>query len=133
MVKDACGYLETRGDAINTSIYLHRIITECEQGLSVDHINRNPSDNRKENLRICSHMENMHNRKLNKNNKSGVAGVFKLNKKWSSKISVNYNNINLGRFNTFEEAVTARLLFELEFFGIQFAPQRNLFEEYGIK
>lgn len=78
-------------------------------------------------------MENMHNRKLNKNNKSGVAGVFKLNKKWSSKISVNYNNINLGRFNTFEEAVTARLLFELEFFGIQFAPQRNLFEEYGIK
>ena len=43
--------------------YLHRRITGAPKGLEVDHINRNPLDNRKSNLRVCTHAENMKNRR----------------------------------------------------------------------
>lgn len=41
------------------SEYLHRFIMGCApgDGLDVDHKNHNPLDNRKENLRICTHAE----------------------------------------------------------------------------
>jgi hypothetical protein len=41
----------------------------------VDHINRDKSDNRWENLRVVSQSENAKNRTINKNNKTGVSGV----------------------------------------------------------
>ena len=41
----------TKKDRRNT-VGLHRYIMKCPKGLQVDHINRNPLDNRKSNLRI---------------------------------------------------------------------------------
>lgn len=38
--------------------YLHRLIIGAEKGQVVDHINHNTLDNRKDNLKICTHSEN---------------------------------------------------------------------------
>lgn len=40
------------------TVYLHRIIMDAPPGIEVDHINRNPLDNRRENLRLCTHQQN---------------------------------------------------------------------------
>ena len=51
------------------SIYMHREILNCPIGLEVDHINGDPLDNQRNNLRTCTHLENSRNRKISKNNK----------------------------------------------------------------
>lgn len=43
-------------------IYLHRFILKYDGDLDIDHINGDRLDNRKENLRIISHIENTWNR-----------------------------------------------------------------------
>ena len=102
-------------------------------GKNYDHINRNPMDNRKLNLRFATHSENMKNRKRFKNNTSGITGVyFHKNKfKWEARISNNGKVTCLGSFNNKDEAIRARLKAELEYYG-EFAPQRHLFEQYNI-
>lgn len=54
---------------------LHRILTDCPKGLVVDHINRNPLDNRRCNLRVCTQQVNNNNRKVRCTNKVGVTGI----------------------------------------------------------
>src|SRR6266481_2348808 len=44
-----------------TLIYMHRLITACEQGMDVDHINHHTLDNRRSNLRKGSHSYNLAN------------------------------------------------------------------------
>lgn len=79
--------------------YLHKIIMDCPQGYQVDHINGNRLDNRKKNLRICTHQQNQFNKPKRKN--TGVSkykGVFKhyLRKKkrymWGARITVSGKN-----------------------------------------
>lgn len=45
----------------NVSIKLHRYLTNCPDNMVVDHINHNTLDNRQENLKICSILENAQN------------------------------------------------------------------------
>lgn len=102
-------------------------------GKYFDHINRNPLDNRKKNLRPATSQKNMQNRSKHKNNTSGVIGVNwrKDRNKWRSFISINEKQISLGLFVKKEDAIKARLEAEIKYFG-EFAPQRHLFQEYGI-
>lgn len=54
---------------------LHRMLLNPCQGMVIDHINGNPSDCRKANLRISSQKQNSYNTRLSKNNRTGYKGV----------------------------------------------------------
>lgn len=118
--------------------YLHQFILlqngiKVPKGYEVDHINRNPFDNRKCNLRVVTHQENMMNQSVMSSNKSGVTGVrYKPQSgKWCSTLTYNKNRMFLGYFCDKDEAIMARLKAEKKFYG-DFAPQKHLFERYGI-
>ena len=98
-----------------------------------DHKDKNPMNNRKCNLRPATHGENMQNKSVYKNNKSGFTGVsWDTNKcQWYVQIQYNKKRINLGCFDNKEDAIRARLEAENKYFG-EFAPQKHLFEQYGI-
>lgn len=72
----------------------------------IDHINRNPSDNRICNLREASDKENAQNRSLPKNNTSGYLGVTwnRQAKAWQAQIIVDGKYKNLGLFDSKEMA-----------------------------
>ena len=96
-----------------TQYYAHRLAWALQNGAwpinDIDHINENKSDNRILNLRIASRSENMFNRGRNKNNTSGVKGVSfcKATNKWRAQITVDRKGVNIGRFDTQEEAANA--------------------------
>lgn len=99
-------------------IRMHRLITNCPDGYVVDHINGNPLDNRRINLRICSAKNNSRNKGIGKNNSTGVLGVSQLpDGRWRARIMVNRKEISLGRFDSFEEALQARREAERKHFG----------------
>lgn len=74
----------------------------------IDHINRDPSDNRIDNLRKATHQQNMVNSKTRVDNKTGVKGVFKLDHRYLAYINRFGKRHRLGLFNTLEEATAAR-------------------------
>lgn len=89
---------------------LHRAILGVADGTLVDHINGDKLDNRKANLRACTHEENMRNRKRHKNNRSGFKGVYKDGRVlcgWRAQIRVNKRKLTLGVFPTPEVAHAA--------------------------
>ena len=100
-------------------ILLHRLITGVEDGMIVDHINHDPSDNRKCNLRCVNRSQNGRNKKLRSDSTSGCAGVCyrKDNGKWRVSITVNGRRKNLGQYDSFEEAVAVRKAAEEQYFG----------------
>ena len=103
-------------------------------GKYYDHENRNPLDNRKCNLRPASKNENGQNHKLFNTNTSGFSGVnfVKRTGQWCARIMVNNKRKHLGYFINKYDAVVARLQAELQYYGMEFAPQRHLFDEYNI-
>lgn len=77
----------------------------------MDHINHNTLDNRRSNLRVCSHTENMWNRRASRNKKhKGVdyrADARCAGKNWVARITRNHKRVFLGYFRTEQEAATA--------------------------
>ena len=89
-----------------------------QNGRELDHINGAKDDNRIENLRLITHSENSVNTRRKRNNTSGHAGVFwnKQINKWVASIRVHPKRINLGNFDTKEEAVAARKTAEEKYY-----------------
>lgn len=95
---------------------LHRYLLNPESKDFVDHIDGDPANNRRSNLRICSAKENSRNCSK-KSDRSIVAGVTFHKGKYRARIMVNRKEIALGYFATQEEAVEARLDDEKKYFG----------------
>lgn len=106
---DACANERDKNHEKRKYINMARYIMKTPKNLTIDHINRNTLDNRKSNLRnvpICIN-------NLNKsNNTSGCVGVTwdKAKNKWHVMI----RDKNLGRYNSFDDAVKARKQAEKE-------------------
>jgi len=129
------GRLVARNSAGGTEIKFHRLVMDFpDHPLEIDHIDRNQLNNRKENLRICSRKENGRNIGISKNNTSGVTGVHhrKDTGRYAPKIEVEGVAIRLGNYLDIDDAIRARLQAEKKYFG-EFAPQKHLFEKYGIE
>lgn len=90
---------------------LHQVILgDIPRGYEPDHKNRNGLDNRRENLRLITISQNMHNRAVFKSNTSGMSGVHynKGKKKWEASITINWKRIYLGSFKSKEDAIEMR-------------------------
>ena len=117
------GYLRTCYDTNNRHnkyILLHKLLfDDFENLLEIDHINGNPKDNRRCNLRIVNHSNNMKNTKTSIRNKSGHKGVYysKRECKWKAVLYADNKRYHLGTFDKFEDAVAIREKAELKYFG----------------
>ena len=116
--KNNTGY--ARGEIDGKAILFHNYIFDIntDSGIEVDHIHGNRLDNRRSELRICDRNKNALNKGLYKNNTSGVTGVswHKQQEKWSAYIQIEHKNMYLGSFNSFDDAVNARLIAEQKYF-----------------
>ena len=97
---------------------------------SLDHINGKRDDNRICNLRLADGKTNGRNHGMKKNNTSGHTGVqwCKCTNRWLAAIKINYKHVNLGRYDTFEEAVAVRERAKLE---AGFSADHGLRPAYG--
>ena len=98
---------------------LHRFILDVSQEQTIDHKNRDGLDCRRENLRLCTHSQNQHNRPAQRNNSTGYKGVRwnKTNKRYAANISVDGHRIHLGYFDSPEDAAYAYDQAALQHYG----------------
>lgn len=110
-----------------TSLYLHRLIIGAKPGESVDHINGNPMDCRRSNLRLATPQQNMANVPKRRRTRWYKGVQLRCDgKKWVARVQVNRETIHLGSFSTPEAAARAydRAAIEHfgEFAGLNFPP-----------
>jgi hypothetical protein len=129
-IKDICWRIGNKGYVMYTQILednkrvdilFHRLVMNCPDDKEVDHIygKNTRNDNRKYNLRICTHQKNTCNSPIQINNTSGKTGVVWNDRKnkWDTQINYMNEHIYLGDFKHFDDAVKVRLEAEIKYFG----------------
>lgn len=100
-------YLLAKDVHKNKNVLIHHIIYgKPPKGMETDHKDRNPLNNRKNNLRFVTSLENNRNKGKHLNNTSGYTGVVKRKgyNKWKAQIRVDGKLMYLGYYNTPEDA-----------------------------
>lgn len=101
----AGGYIQIR---VDRKLYMAHVLAwfysfEKWPKNQIDHVNRVRSDNRLNNLRQSTQLQNMGNRPPSKNNTSGFKGVYRSGKKWKAECA----HVKLGTYDTPELAAEA--------------------------
>lgn len=101
------------------TIVLSRLLIEAPSHLVVDHIDRNPLNNKKSNLRLATAAQNSYNMNMKNSNTTGVIGVDyrKDRNKYRALIRIDGRKISLGHYDTLEEAAKVRQETAREWFG----------------
>jgi len=109
----------------------HRLAVLYETGKEpkqvVDHIDRNRTNNSYSNLRQVTKSQNQINRTIPKN-KSGITGVYFVDgrkKPWRAIIKLKTKRIELGYFETLDDAAEARRNAEAKYHGTEGKSPRN--------
>lgn len=92
------------------NVCLHKLLIKCDSSFDIDHISGNKLDNRKSNLRVCTHQENLFNQRIRSTNKTGFAGVAWHDgaKKYEAYVHCAGKKHYLGLFHNAEDAAIAR-------------------------
>jgi hypothetical protein len=101
-------------------MYMHRMILFAMKGQLVDHRNGDGLDNRRPNLRFCTHAQNMANNGGCRNRKtSPYKGVhFSADRqKWVASIGAGGRIYRLGRYGSAEDAARAYDAAAVKWFG----------------
>lgn len=116
-----CGHVRYWNPRTSKRTLLHRIIMDAPEDMVVDHVNGNPLDNRKCNLRLATRQQSVMNRGKNKNNTAGFKGVTprKIRSGVIFEVSIKLNGKSkyLGRFNCPIKAHAAYCKAAEELFG----------------
>lgn len=123
---------DSNGKKINKRIHRYVMNLDDTSDYVVDHINGDKSDNRRSNLRVVdSKINNINVKGGYSHNTSGITGVSqsKKNGLYESYIHKNNKKISLYHGKSFEDAVVAREIAELEYFG-KYSPR---YEELILK
>lgn len=91
------------------TVQIHRQLLGFPEGLTVDHKSGDGLDNRRANLRLATHRENLCNQRLNAANTSGYRGVSwdKTRQRWHAYIKHHGRRTTLGFFTSVEAAAEA--------------------------
>ena len=127
-IKDYYWYINKKGYVVTNInnekfISLHALVLNrinANDDFEIDHIygRESRNDSRKFNLRVCTHSDNMKNRGLQSNNKTGVTGVYFDDNigKYIAYITVDKKRIYLGIFDSLIDAKRKREIFEIQYF-----------------
>lgn len=90
------------------TVYMHRLLVGALADEEVDHINGNPLDNRRSNLRVASRAQNMAN-SIGRCGSSKYKGVCRKKQtgRWSAQIGQEGRGTHLGYFDKEEDAAAA--------------------------
>lgn len=96
-------------DGRQSSISMHRALLNPPADMEVDHINGNPIDNRRENLRLATPSQNQWNKGPRKDSKRGYKGTrfCKKTRRWHACIAANRITVHLGYFDSEDDAAHA--------------------------
>ena len=107
-------------------VSISQFILNAPPGTVIDHIDGDPTNNRKNNLRITTQDKNILNRGIQSNNTTGIVGVWYDNRRsgWCAEIKIDKTKCYLGRYEKKEDATYVRYYAEQKLFG-EFRSFRN--------
>lgn len=116
------GYAVAKVDGRRRLVQMHRVILGSPSGVVVDHRNGNGLDNRRANLRECTHAQNLWNSGAHRDSRSGIKGVSldptkRGDKKFKASITAAGDRMHLGWYLTAEQAGAAYALAAYQFHG----------------